>query len=49
MQEEDGIVEFDNPDDSGYSFYAQGTAGSGSIYLKEKEGERWHTITMLCS
>ncbi len=49
MQEEDGIVEFDNPDDSGISFYPQGTGESGSIYLKEKEGERWHTITMLCS
>ena len=49
MQEEDGIVEFDHPDDSGFSFYPQGTAESGSIYLKEKESERWHTITMLCS
>ena len=49
MQEEDGIVEFDNPDDSGISFYPQGTAESGSIYLKQKESERWHTITMLCS
>ena len=48
MQEEDGIVEFDHPDDSGISFYPQGTAESGSIYLKEKEGQRWHTITMLC-
>jgi len=49
MQEEDGIVEFDNPDDSGISFYPQGTAESGSIYLRGKESERWHTITMLCS
>ncbi len=49
MQEEDGIVEFDNPDDSGISFYPQGTAESGSIYLKEKEGERWHTITITAS
>ena len=48
MQEEDGIVEFDHPDDSGISFYPQGTAESGSIYLKEKEGERWRTVTMLC-
>ena len=48
MQEEDGIVEFDNPDDSGFSFYPQGTAESGSIYLREKESERWHTVTMLC-
>ena len=37
MQEEDGIVEFDNPDDSGISFYPQGTAESGSIYLRGKE------------
>ncbi len=49
MQEEDGIVEFDNPDDSGISFYPQGTAESGSIYLKEKGRERWRTVTMLCS
>ena len=46
MQEEDGIVEFDNPDDSGISFYPQGTGESGSIYLKEKEGRKWHTITI---
>lgn len=49
MQEEDGIVEFDNPDDSGFSFYPQGTGESGSIYLKEKESERWHTITITAS
>ena len=42
-------VEFDHPDDSGFSFYPQGTAESGSIYLKEKGRERWRTVTMLCS
>ncbi len=47
MQEEDGIVEFDNPDDSCFSFYPQGTGESGSIYLREKESERWHTIRLL--
>ena len=45
-QEEDGIVEFDSPDDSSLSFYPQGTAESGSIYLKEEKSQRWHTITM---
>lgn len=49
MQEEDGIVEFDHPDDSGFSFYPQGTAESGSIYLKEKERERWRTVTITAS
>lgn len=49
MQEEDGIVEFDNPDDSGFSFYPQGTAESGSIYLRGKESERWYTITITAS
>ncbi len=49
IQEEDGIVEFDHPDDSGISFYPQGTAESGSIYLKGKEGERWYTITITAS
>jgi prepilin-type N-terminal cleavage/methylation domain-containing protein len=48
-EEEDGIVEFDHPDDSGFSFYPQGTAESGSIYLRGKESEKWHTITITAS
>ena len=44
--EEDGIVELDNPDNSSFSFYSQGTAEAGSIYLKEKDSQRWHTITI---
>jgi len=48
-EEEDGIVEFDNPDDSSFSFYPQGTAEAGSIYLQEKGSQRWHTITITAS
>jgi len=44
--EEDGIVEFNDPDDNSFSFYPQGTAETGSIYLQNKENKEWHTITI---
>lgn len=44
--EEDGIVEFDNPDDNSFSFYPQGTAEAGSIYLQGKGNRKWYTITI---
>jgi len=44
--EEDGIVEFDNPEDGGFSFYPRGSAETGSIYLQEKGKERWYTLTV---
>jgi len=45
-EEEDGIVEFDDPDDDSLSFYPQGTAETGSIYLKNEDSGRWYTITI---
>ncbi len=45
-EEEDGIVEFDDPDDDRLSFYPQGTAETGSIYLKNEDSGRWYTITI---
>lgn len=45
-EEDDGIVEFDDPDDDSLSFYPQGTAETGSIYLKNEDSGRWHTITI---
>jgi prepilin-type N-terminal cleavage/methylation domain-containing protein len=45
-EEEDGIVEFDDPDDDSFSFYPQGTAEAGSIYLKNEGSGRWYTITV---
>lgn len=45
-EEEDGIVEFDDPDDDSLSFYPQGTAETGSIYLKNEGSGRWYTITI---
>lgn len=44
--EEDGIVELDDPDNSSFSFYPQGTAEAGSIYLQEKSTQEWCTITI---
>jgi len=44
--EEDGIVELDNPDNSSFSFYSQGTVEAGSIYLQEKGTQEWRTITI---
>ncbi|MFQ6067767.1 MAG: GspH/FimT family pseudopilin [bacterium] len=44
--EEDGIVEFDDPDDDSLSFYPQGTAETGSIYLKNEDSGSWYTITV---
>ncbi|MBC7189272.1 hypothetical protein H5U35_03535 [Candidatus Aerophobetes bacterium] len=43
--EEDGLVEGGIPDDS-FSFYPQGTAEGGSIYIKDKAEEKWNTITI---
>ncbi len=45
-EEEDGIVEFDDPDDDSLSFYPQGTAETGSIYLKNEDSGMWYTITI---
>ena len=45
-EEEDGIVEFDDPDDDRLSFFPQGTAETGSIYLKNEDSGRWYTITI---
>ncbi len=44
-EEEDGIVEFDDPDDGSLSFYPQGTAETGSIYLRNEDSGNWYTIT----
>lgn len=44
--EEDGIVEFNDPDDNSFSFYPQGTAEAGSIYLQGKGNREWYTITI---
>ena len=44
--EEDGIVEFNDPDDNSFSFYPQGTAETGSIYLQGKGNREWYTITI---
>lgn len=43
--EENGIVE-SGTQDNVLLFYPQGTAEGGSVYLKEKEGKRWYTITV---
>jgi prepilin-type N-terminal cleavage/methylation domain-containing protein len=45
-EEEDGIVEFDDPDDDNFSFYPRGTAETGSVYLKNKDSGKWYTITI---
>ena len=44
--EEDGLVEFDDIDDDSISFYPQGAAETGSIYLQDKDSGRWYTITI---
>jgi len=44
--EEDGIVEFDHPEDGALSFYSRGTAETGSIYLQEEGKGRWYTLTV---
>jgi len=44
--EEDRIIELDNPDNCSFSFYPQGTAEAGSIYLQEKGTREWRTITI---
>jgi len=44
--EEDGIVEFDEVDDSSFSFFSQGTAEVGSIYLENRDSKEWYTITI---
>lgn len=42
---EDGIVESGVQDDA-ISFYPQGTAEAGSIYLKDKRSGNWYTVTI---
>lgn len=44
--EEDGVVEFDAPNNNSFSFYPQGTAEAGSIYLENRDNKEWHTITI---
>jgi len=44
--EGDGIVELDDPDDDSFSFYPQGTAEAGSIYIQNKNSKEWWTITI---
>jgi len=44
--EEDGIVEFDDPEDGSLSFYPRGSAETGSIYLQEKGKGGWYTLTV---
>ncbi|MCD6472866.1 prepilin-type N-terminal cleavage/methylation domain-containing protein [Candidatus Aerophobetes bacterium] len=44
--EDNGIVEFDEPDDNSFSFYPQGTAEAGSIYLENRDSKKWYTITI---
>lgn len=46
LGEEDGIVEAGIPDDA-FSFYPEGTAEGGSIYLKDKKSDSWYTITII--
>ena len=43
--EEDGLVEAGIPDNA-FSFYPQGTAEGGSIYLKDSEKGNWYTVTI---
>ncbi|MBA7684375.1 hypothetical protein ES703_92770 [subsurface metagenome] len=47
--EKDGIVEFDSPDDSALSFYPQGTAETGSLYLYDGDTRKWYTLTLTSS
>jgi len=47
MGEEDGIVEFGYWDDDAFSFFPQGTAEAGSIYLKDERNGNWYTITIV--
>lgn len=44
--EENGLVESGISDDA-FSFYPQGTAEGGSIYLKNEKSGSWYTITIL--
>lgn len=46
--EEDGLVEAGGGD-SAFSFYPQGTAEGGSIYIKEENSNNWYTITIVPS
>lgn len=43
--EEDGLIESGILDHA-FSFYPQGTAEAGSIYLREKNDDNWYTITV---
>ncbi len=47
--EKDGIVEFNSPDDSALSFYPQGTAETGSVYLYDEDMRKWYTLTLTSS
>ncbi len=42
---EEGIIE-SGISDGALSFYPQGTAEGGSIYLKDKRNEKWYTLTV---
>jgi len=44
--EENGLVESGILDDA-FSFYPQGTAEGGSIYLREENGDNWYTVTVV--
>jgi Tfp pilus assembly protein FimT len=44
--EENGLIESGILDQA-FSFYPQGTAEGGSIYLREKNGDNWYTITVV--
>ena len=43
--EKNGLVEAGVPDNA-FSFYPQGTAEGGSIYLQDGENKKWYTITI---
>jgi len=45
--EEDGIVEFGYWNDDAFSFFPQGAAEAGSIYLKDKRNGNWYTLTIV--
>jgi len=43
--EADGLVETGIPDDA-ITFYPQGTAEAGSIYLQDQDNKKWYTVTI---
>jgi len=49
MGEKDGIVEFGYWNDNAFSFFPQGAAEAGSIYLKDERNGNWYTLTIVPS